>query len=98
MWGTVGGKAHTREGNVLALSTVLAFMLRAWRPCAFALDPSLDISQYAHTAWKIREGFTRGQVDSITQTPDGYLWLGAEFGLLCFDGIWGVPWQRPGGG
>ena len=34
MWGTVGGQAHTRERNVLALSTVLACMLLAWRPGA----------------------------------------------------------------
>lgn len=26
----------------------------------FALDPSLEVSQYAHTAWKIREGFATG--------------------------------------
>jgi PAS domain S-box-containing protein len=61
--------------------------------CAFALDPSLDISQYAHTTWKIRDGFTKGAVGSIVQTPDGYLWLGTEFGLLRFDGVRAVPWQ-----
>src|SRR5215469_8597079 len=52
-----------------------------------ALDPSLDVSQYAHTAWTIRDGITRGAVYPIAQTPDGYLWLGANFGLLCFDGV-----------
>jgi len=64
--------------------------------CAFALDPSLDISQYAHTAWKIDEGFTKGTITSIAQTPDGYLWLGTEFGLLRFDGVRSVPWQPQG--
>jgi PAS domain S-box-containing protein len=65
--------------------------------CAFALDPSLDISQYAHTAWKIPDGFTRGAIYSIAQTPDGYLWLGTEFGLVRFDGVRAVPWQPPAG-
>ena len=74
---------------------VLAGMLLARRPCAFALDPALDISQYAHTAWKVREGFTKGTIASIAQTPDGYLWLGTEFGLLRFDGVRNVPWQPP---
>jgi ligand-binding sensor domain-containing protein len=59
------------------------------------LDPALDVSQYAHTAWKVREGFTKGFIYSIAQTPDGYLWLGTEFGLLRFDGIRNVPWQPP---
>jgi ligand-binding sensor domain-containing protein len=72
-------------------------MLLARCPCVFALDPSLDVSQYAHTAWKIREGFTKGQIASIAQTPDGYLWLGTEFGLLRFDGVRAVPWQPPSG-
>jgi ligand-binding sensor domain-containing protein len=63
--------------------------------CAFALDPSLDVSQYAHTMWKFRDGFTKGAVFAITQTPDGYLWLGTEFGLVRFDGRRAVPWQPP---
>jgi signal transduction histidine kinase/ligand-binding sensor domain-containing protein len=62
-------------------------------PCALALDPALDVSQYAHTSWKIREGFPKGTINSIAQTPDGYLWLGTEFGLLRFDGVRNVPWQ-----
>jgi hypothetical protein len=50
--------------------------LLAWialAPCApaLALDPALDVSQYSHTAWKIREGFTRGPITSIAQTADG---------------------------
>ena len=61
----------------------------------FALDPSRDISQYAHTAWKIREGFVKSEIIAIAQTPDGYHWLGTEFGLLRFDGVRAVPWEPP---
>jgi signal transduction histidine kinase/ligand-binding sensor domain-containing protein len=63
---------------------------------ASALDPAFDVSQYAHTAWIFREGFAQAPVTSIAQTPDGYLWLGTEFGLLRFDGVRSVPWQPPG--
>ena len=62
---------------------------------ASALNPSLDINQYAHTAWTVRDGFFKGSVTSIAQTPDGYLWLGTELGLLRFDGVRSVPWQPP---
>ncbi|HUL11770.1 MAG TPA: two-component regulator propeller domain-containing protein, partial [Methylococcaceae bacterium] len=63
---------------------------------AFALNPALDIDQYAHKTWAIREGFSKGVINAIAQTPDGYLWLGTEFGLLRFDGIQAVPWSPPG--
>ena len=94
---TVVARAHGRARTSVVLSVVLAGMLLVVRPCAFALDPALDVSQYAHTAWKVREGFTRGQIVAIAQTRDGYLWLGTEFGLLRFDGVRAVPWQPPGG-
>jgi signal transduction histidine kinase/ligand-binding sensor domain-containing protein len=58
---------------------------------------ALDVSQYAHTPWKVRDGFVKGVISSIAQTPDGYLWLGTEFGLLRFDGVRNVPWQPPSG-
>ena len=63
----------------------------------FALDPSLDVSQYAHTAWTARDGFSVGAVFAMAQTPDGYLWLGSEFGLYRFDGVQPVLWQPPAG-
>ncbi len=82
-------RAHKRTKVVLALSVLLACC--SW---ASALDPSLDISQYAHPAWRIREGFSKGRITSIAQTPDGYLWLGTEFGLLRFDGVRNVLWDE----
>jgi ligand-binding sensor domain-containing protein len=65
--------------------------------CAFALNPALDISQYAHASWKISDGFPKGIVNAIAQTPDGYLWLGTEFGLVRFDGVRHVDWTPPAG-
>jgi signal transduction histidine kinase/ligand-binding sensor domain-containing protein len=72
-------------------------ILLACCPCALALNPSLDINQYAHKSWTIREGFFNGIINTIAQTPDGYLWLGTDFGLLRFDGVRSTPLQLPGG-
>src|SRR6476660_4594997 len=84
--------ADPRRSAVMA-----ACLLLVCRAEAFALNSSLDISQYAHTAWKTVEGFSKGLIRSIAQTHDGYLWLGTEFGLLRFDGVRTVPWQPPAG-
>jgi signal transduction histidine kinase/ligand-binding sensor domain-containing protein len=59
---------------------------------ALALDPSVDVSQYAHSSWKIRDGFSKDYFSSIVQTPDGYLWFGSGTGLIRFDGVRNVPW------
>ena len=75
----------------VAMATLLACLMISRAPYAFALDPALDVSQYAHTSWKIRDGFTKGPISSIVQTPDGYLWLGTHLGLLRFDGVRNVP-------
>ena len=99
-WAT-GAPARGLDCNNIALRMrklkmrvgfLLSIML-ASSACAFALNPSLDIGQYAHTAWKIRQSFTKGTIFSMAQTPDGYLWLGTEFGLVRFDGVQAIPWQ-----
>src|ERR1051325_2654205 len=77
-------------------ASLLACILLALSTPAFALDPALDVSQYAHTAWKVREGFTPGVITAITQTTDGYLWLGTSDGLFRFDGLRTVSWVPPG--
>jgi ligand-binding sensor domain-containing protein/signal transduction histidine kinase len=79
------------------LKAALAFILFMGSCCAYAHDVTLDVDQYAHTAWKVRDGFGKGAIYSIAQTPDGYLWLGTEFGLLRFDGVDATSWQPPPG-
>ena len=71
--------------------------LQHWSAPAQALGRTLDASQYAHTSWSTRDGQMQSGVRAIAQTPDGYLWLGTEFGLLRFDGVRFVNWTPPGG-
>src|SRR5262245_40947793 len=63
---------------------------------SWALDPSTRITQYAHAAWRARDGFFNGVPGAVAQTPDGYVWIGTDAGLLRFDGVRFVPWS-PGG-
>jgi signal transduction histidine kinase/ligand-binding sensor domain-containing protein len=70
-----------------------------WLPCpsSLALNPTFEINQYAHTAWRIRDGFTTSPIRAMAQTPDGFLWLATASGLLRFDGIRTAIWQPPPG-
>ena len=81
----------------MALLAMAAVSLLFASAPLLALHPSLAVGQYAHTAWTIRDGFSLGNVYAMAQTPDGYLWLGTEFGLFRFDGVRFLPWQPPAG-
>ena len=70
----------------------LALVFWGWPEYATALDQGLDVSQYAHRAWRNSEGFARTVTFVFAQTPDGYLWQGTALGLTRFDGdITGEP-------
>ncbi|MBP1205104.1 signal transduction histidine kinase/ligand-binding sensor domain-containing protein [Duganella sp. 1411] len=44
------------------------------------------LGDYAHTAWSAAQG-APAQIQAITQTPDGWLWLSTPTGLYRFDGV-----------
>ena len=54
---------------------------------AQALDPNREISQYIRDQWSAEQGFPGLTVYAIAETDDGYLWIGAEEGLVRFDGL-----------
>ena len=60
---------------------------------AWAVDPARLISQYAHTAWRVQDGFFRGSPYTFVQTQDGYLWIGTDSGLMRFDGVRFLSWD-----
>src|ERR1700723_3557622 len=74
---------------------LLLFLVAA--SSVWAVDPTRHISQYAHTAWRVQDGVFSGSPNAITQTADGYLWIGTQAGLLRFDGVRFVLWTPPGG-
>src|SRR5262249_31168679 len=80
--------------RVISLSLALGWLSAA---PAWALDPDRHISQYAHFAWRVQDGFFNSAPRGIAQAPDGYLWLGTESELLRFDGVRFVPWREEPG-
>ena len=83
---------RSRQRRLVALGCAAACALLTWCPPASAATPTVDVSQLAHAAWTVGDGFAKGGIHSIAQTPDGYLFLGTEFGLLRFDGVTTTPW------
>jgi ligand-binding sensor domain-containing protein/signal transduction histidine kinase len=89
-------RSTQRRSHVLDLCIAIVSTCILGCGSAYALNPSIRVSQYSHTSWRVRDGFTREEIQAIAQTPDGYLWLGTASGLLRFDGMRNVPWQPAG--
>ena len=81
----------------MARSILLLFLCICPYLVARALDPAKRISQYSHNAWRLQDGAFSGAPNAITQTRDGYLWIGTDGGLVRFDGVRFVPWGPPNG-
>jgi ligand-binding sensor domain-containing protein/signal transduction histidine kinase len=51
------------------------------------LNPAEKITQFTQDLWGTAAGLPHNSVDAITQTSEGYLWIGTEEGLARFDGV-----------
>lgn len=61
-----------------------------------ALSPNKAISQYIRDRWGAEQGFPGGAVNAFAQTPDGYLWIATDKGLIRFDGLSFLLIEHPG--
>ena len=54
---------------------------------ADATGKQKTIAQYTLDIWTTKEGLPQNSIDCITQTGDGYIWMGTQEGLVRFDGV-----------
>jgi PAS domain S-box-containing protein len=87
----------SRAWNFHLLRSFLICVLSLWLTlsAAHALDPNKRLTQYAHTSWRIQDGFFPNTPFWISQTKDGYLWVGGGSGAWRFDGVRFTPWSDP---
>ncbi len=71
-------------GVTAALAALLAFLAPA--PAA-AIDPKRKLTDHQLDHWLPEHGLPQASVQAITQSADGYLWLGTQEGLARFDGV-----------
>src|SRR5262245_28138707 len=93
--GARDGRERHGAAPFLPLWTWLAVLLSS--QAAAGLDPGTALTQYGHTAWRVREGYFAGQPAAVAQTTDGFLWIGTLAGLVRFDGVRFMPWEPPVG-
>ncbi len=72
---------------LIALSLILPPYALSQTPTSSSLDPSKLLTQYGLDVWKSDMGLPQNSVNAILQTNDGYLWFATQEGLVKFDGI-----------
>ena len=82
----------TRNGLI---ATCFVGLLITGTGRAHGLDPSKRLTQYRHNVWRVQDGLFPGGPDWVSQTPDGFLWVGTWNGTFRFDGVRFVPWSPP---
>jgi ligand-binding sensor domain-containing protein/signal transduction histidine kinase len=84
--------------GIARIAVLLAILVFCCSEKGAALDPSAHITQYGHTVWRVRDGYFGGASPiRITQTTDGYIWVGTMAGVYRFDGVRFVQWNSPYG-
>ncbi len=72
---------------ILACAAMLVCSAVAQPAPTASFAPAPEASPYLVRAWTTRDGLPINHIESIAQTPDGYLWLGTAAGLIRFDGM-----------
>ena len=66
---------------------LITIVVMVWVRSASGLDPRGALGQYGRQVWQTDNGLPQNTVHAIVQTPDGYIWLGTDDGLVRFNGI-----------
>src|SRR5436190_21940317 len=51
-------------------------------------------AQYSRRVWRSEDGLPQNKIQVISQTREGYLWIGTSGGLVRFDGVRFVVFDR----
>ena len=74
------------DKKYLARPALAVMLLAACLAPLRALDPKLELDEYAVERYTTENGLPQSSVMALAQTRDGYMWLGTYEGLARFDG------------
>jgi signal transduction histidine kinase/ligand-binding sensor domain-containing protein/CheY-like chemotaxis protein len=80
-----------RRGTSVAIGFLLGVIAAA---PASGLDPHVRVTQYHSLSFQIEQGLPQNSVQTLIQSREGYLWLGTQAGLVRFDGVRFVVFDR----
>ena len=75
------------------LRTIVTLVLLIF-PTVHVHAAKMPGQEYSYKSWHVDDGLPHSRVQAITQTADGYLWVGTSGGLARFDGLAFVVFDR----
>src|SRR5579864_7255629 len=86
---TINVRGSLRACRMLLTLAGVAFGQSLSTPAPQSPPPS-----YVSRIWRTQDGLPENRIRAISQTPDGYLWIGTSGGLVRFDGVRFVVYAR----
>jgi ligand-binding sensor domain-containing protein/signal transduction histidine kinase len=80
------GRPEVREFRRWICALIVVVVMLGGSGNALALDPARSLFQYNCRNWTRQNGLPMDKINTVTQSKDGYLWLGTDHGLARFDG------------
>src|SRR5262245_11958900 len=77
----------SRIRQLLMPAAMLLFVVLSLGQIAFAFASKAEPRWHAVATWRQPQGLPQDSVYTITQTRDGYIWLGTKGGVTRFDGV-----------
>jgi two-component system sensor histidine kinase/response regulator len=66
------------------------------KPGSVVVSPTRQVeTNLTPDFWDVEKGLPHNTIESIGQSPDGYLWLGTRLGLTRFDGVRFTQFHNP---
>jgi signal transduction histidine kinase/ligand-binding sensor domain-containing protein len=86
-------RLRSRLGSIGLLLCICSFFI-----CVpiYGLGRDRSVAQFFHSSWTAKDG-APSQISALTQTADGYLWIGSARGLFRFDGVRFEAYEPPAG-
>ncbi len=95
--GRAARRTRTRRGARRRLVSAVVRGLAVWmaglawtvpvRGAESGSPPVIGRPAYLGSSWTTAEGLPSNTIRTLAQTPDGYVWVGTDAGLVRFDGV-----------
>ena len=79
-----GQQVRVTSKRVLPPNGTIAILLYCWQAAAMldAATGRLPTEEYSQRIWRVEDGLPQSRIQAVSQTMDGYLWIGTGNGLV----------------